>query len=50
VQKLLLFPGGGVCGWVRGEAVRLLRPQRYQHQMQVDFRLSMEGKERGEGN
>lgn len=23
---------------------------RYQHQMQVDFRLSMEGKEREEGN
>lgn len=26
--------------------MRLLRPRRYQHQMQVDFRLSMEGKER----
>lgn len=49
VWKLLLFSSWGVCGWVRGEAARLLRPQPYQHQMQVDFRLSIEGKEREGG-
>lgn len=34
---------------VRGEPVRLLRPRRYQRQMQLDFRLSKGGKERGRG-